>query len=160
MKYKNMSNGKVFAVCLPEQYLPQLRILAQILTYSLVITLQWTARIVLLVLNSLCFQVRSNELGAFPRTENSHCGPEMPSVYSTITNCNVKLGNIFICLINNRDFISILTCCLLNVTHFYVNIDNSVDCVQPFLICFIFYLFITFYPVFISFILQYHIDYT
>ena len=72
-----MSNGKVFAVCLPAQYLAQLRILTEIFTYWLVITLEWTARVVLLVLNPSCFQVKGNELGAFRCIENSHGGPEV-----------------------------------------------------------------------------------
>jgi len=50
-------------------------------------------------------------------------------VYKTSKNCTIKLRDIFICLINNGDFIHILTCCLLNVT-FYVDIDNVVECIQ------------------------------
>ena len=49
-------------------------------------------------------------------------------IYNTSNNRTIKLQDI-IYLINNGDFIHILTCCLLNVT-LYVNIDNIVECVQ------------------------------
>jgi hypothetical protein len=39
-------------------------------------------------------------------------------VFKTCNNCTIKLRDICIYLINNGDFIRILTCCLLNVTYF------------------------------------------
>ena len=39
-------------------------------------------------------------------------------VFKTCNNFTIKLRGIFIYLINNGDFIHIMTCCLLNVTYF------------------------------------------
>jgi hypothetical protein len=132
---------------LPEQSLARLRILAQIFTSWLVITLQRTTRVVLLVLNPLCFQVKGGELDAFRLSKT------VIAVQRCRINCNIKLWAIFICVINNGDFIHILTCCLLHVTHFYVNIDNSVDCLQPlfiFLFCVLLSHFTLFYLIYFT----------
>jgi len=46
-------------------------ILTQILMSWLVITLNWNAQVVSLVLNALCFQVKGSELDTFWCIENS-----------------------------------------------------------------------------------------
>ena len=83
------------------------------------VTLKWNTRVVLLVLNRIYFQRKGSARCTLRCIENSHWGPELSytrRVKTVLLSCGILL-----CLINNGDFIHILTCCLLNVT-FYVDI--------------------------------------
>jgi hypothetical protein len=81
----------------------------------------------LLVLNPLCFHVKTSELETF--LCRKQLAQSRAVTYKMSNNCNVKLWAIFIYLMNSGDFIHTLKCCSPHVT-FCVNRDNIVDCIQ------------------------------